>query len=52
MEKTKSKYICSGCKFHDTDQLGDIVCKNPESPYYKEFVESSVEQLEQCEHFQ
>lgn len=30
---------CKKCKYRETDQLGDVFCKNEKSPEYNQFVE-------------
>lgn len=46
------KYICKKCKFHETDQIGDIVCQNKKSPNYGKFIEEEFAELKTCKEFE
>ena len=46
-----SNYICKNCKYMETDQLSDMVCTNPKSLLYHQYIEEELEQLDECDYF-
>ena len=46
------RYICKKCKFHETDQIGDIVCQNKKCPNYGKFIEDEFAELKTCKEFE
>ena len=46
-----SNYLCKNCKYMETDQLGDMVCTNPRSLFYHQYIEEELEQLDECDYF-
>lgn len=46
------RYICKKCKFHETDQIGDIVCQNKKCPNYGKFIEDEFDNLTNCDYFE
>lgn len=35
----EKKKCCKNCDFKEIDQISDIICMNPKSPQYKNYVE-------------